>query len=202
MSGVIGETSPADEAFKSSLWWLQRAATVLNTSVSNNLCITATPYSLYPSRIRSSHHTSLESCQTFNRCSTRPSSASPSCPAALSWTPLARSPTFRTCSLANPCKKPSLSSSSSSQSQSRSLPQRTQVYAVSFPRAPNWRSEPTTLVTPPCLCIDFSRSSGYDAYDPRYDPTPNLLERRSLAIEKSMLLYIPAVVVAVSCCFS
>ena len=28
---VVGETPPADESFKSSLWWLQRAASVLNT---------------------------------------------------------------------------------------------------------------------------------------------------------------------------
>ncbi|KAJ3556900.1 hypothetical protein NM688_g1771 [Phlebia brevispora] len=32
LSAVIGETSPADESFKSSLWWLQRASAVLNTS--------------------------------------------------------------------------------------------------------------------------------------------------------------------------
>ncbi|OJT08940.1 hypothetical protein TRAPUB_150 [Trametes pubescens] len=32
LSTVIGETPPVDESFKVSLWWLQRAATVLNTS--------------------------------------------------------------------------------------------------------------------------------------------------------------------------
>ncbi|KAI6043065.1 hypothetical protein EDC04DRAFT_2866440 [Pisolithus marmoratus] len=30
LAAVVGETPPVDEAFKSSLWWLQRAATVLN----------------------------------------------------------------------------------------------------------------------------------------------------------------------------
>ena len=34
LAAAIGETPPVDEAFKSSLWWLQRAATTLNTSVS------------------------------------------------------------------------------------------------------------------------------------------------------------------------
>ncbi|KAI5124340.1 hypothetical protein M0805_008947 [Coniferiporia weirii] len=32
LAAAIGETSPVDEAFKSSLWWLQRAATTLNTN--------------------------------------------------------------------------------------------------------------------------------------------------------------------------
>ncbi|THH32998.1 hypothetical protein EUX98_g1193 [Antrodiella citrinella] len=32
LSQLIGEVPPSDESFKSSLWWLQRAATVLNTS--------------------------------------------------------------------------------------------------------------------------------------------------------------------------
>ncbi|GBE82365.1 hypothetical protein SCP_0407490 [Sparassis crispa] len=32
LSSVIGETSPLDEVFKVSMWWLQRAASVLNTS--------------------------------------------------------------------------------------------------------------------------------------------------------------------------
>lgn len=64
-----------------------------------------TLYSFYPYRIRSSLHMSPESCPMSSRCSTRPSSALPSFPAALSWTPPARSPTFRTCSLANQCKK-------------------------------------------------------------------------------------------------
>ncbi|TBU32354.1 hypothetical protein BD311DRAFT_654740 [Dichomitus squalens] len=32
LSNIIGETSPADESFKVSMWWLQRAATVLNTN--------------------------------------------------------------------------------------------------------------------------------------------------------------------------
>ncbi|KAH0830388.1 hypothetical protein J3R83DRAFT_1782 [Lanmaoa asiatica] len=30
LAGIVGETPPIDEAFKSALWWLQRAATVLN----------------------------------------------------------------------------------------------------------------------------------------------------------------------------
>ncbi|KAG6377202.1 hypothetical protein JVT61DRAFT_1255 [Boletus reticuloceps] len=30
LAGVVGETPPVDEGFKSALWWLQRAATVLN----------------------------------------------------------------------------------------------------------------------------------------------------------------------------
>ncbi|KAF8558471.1 hypothetical protein OG21DRAFT_1405181 [Imleria badia] len=30
LAGIVGETPPVDEAFKSALWWLQRAATVLN----------------------------------------------------------------------------------------------------------------------------------------------------------------------------
>ncbi|KAG9318257.1 hypothetical protein JVU11DRAFT_339 [Chiua virens] len=33
LAGIVGETPPVDEAFKSALWWLQRAATVLNTNV-------------------------------------------------------------------------------------------------------------------------------------------------------------------------
>ncbi|KAI0035754.1 hypothetical protein K488DRAFT_42648 [Vararia minispora EC-137] len=32
LSAAIGEISPVDESFKSSLWWLQRASAVLNTS--------------------------------------------------------------------------------------------------------------------------------------------------------------------------
>ncbi|KAL5511726.1 hypothetical protein ACEPAH_4944 [Sanghuangporus vaninii] len=32
LAAAIGETSPVDEAFKSSLWWLQRAAATLNTN--------------------------------------------------------------------------------------------------------------------------------------------------------------------------
>ncbi|KAJ3004568.1 hypothetical protein NUW54_g4756 [Trametes sanguinea] len=32
LSTIIGETSPTDEIFKASMWWLQRAATVLNTT--------------------------------------------------------------------------------------------------------------------------------------------------------------------------
>ena len=32
LSSIIGETPPADEFFKVSMWWLQRAATVLNTN--------------------------------------------------------------------------------------------------------------------------------------------------------------------------
>ncbi|THG95333.1 hypothetical protein EW026_g6298 [Hermanssonia centrifuga] len=32
LSAVIGETPPADESFKSSLWWLQRAVATLNTN--------------------------------------------------------------------------------------------------------------------------------------------------------------------------
>ncbi|KAI0256476.1 hypothetical protein BJV78DRAFT_1164626 [Lactifluus subvellereus] len=32
LAGAIGESAPVDESFKSSMWWLQRAATVLNTS--------------------------------------------------------------------------------------------------------------------------------------------------------------------------
>jgi len=32
LSAAIGETSPVEEAFKSSLWWLQRAAQALNTN--------------------------------------------------------------------------------------------------------------------------------------------------------------------------
>jgi len=32
LSAAIGETSPVDEAFKSSIWWLQRAANTLNIS--------------------------------------------------------------------------------------------------------------------------------------------------------------------------
>jgi len=32
MSAAIGEISPVDESFKSSLWWLQRSAAVLNTN--------------------------------------------------------------------------------------------------------------------------------------------------------------------------
>ena len=34
LSAAIGESAPVDESFKSSLWWLQRAAAVLNTNVS------------------------------------------------------------------------------------------------------------------------------------------------------------------------
>ncbi|KAG6379129.1 hypothetical protein JVT61DRAFT_11566 [Boletus reticuloceps] len=30
LAGIVGETPPVDEGFKSALWWLQRAATVLN----------------------------------------------------------------------------------------------------------------------------------------------------------------------------
>ncbi|KAN0128472.1 hypothetical protein V8E53_013679 [Lactarius tabidus] len=32
LAGAIGECAPVDESFKSSMWWLQRAATVLNTN--------------------------------------------------------------------------------------------------------------------------------------------------------------------------
>ncbi|KAI0747987.1 hypothetical protein C8Q80DRAFT_1102878 [Daedaleopsis nitida] len=32
LSTIIGETSPVDESFKISMWWLQRAATTLNTT--------------------------------------------------------------------------------------------------------------------------------------------------------------------------
>jgi hypothetical protein len=32
LAGAIGESAPVDEAFKASMWWLQRAATVLNTN--------------------------------------------------------------------------------------------------------------------------------------------------------------------------
>ncbi|TFK54827.1 hypothetical protein OE88DRAFT_1622996 [Heliocybe sulcata] len=32
LAAAVGETSPVDETFKSSLWWLQRAASVLNTN--------------------------------------------------------------------------------------------------------------------------------------------------------------------------
>ncbi|KAI0670515.1 hypothetical protein C8Q78DRAFT_975321 [Trametes maxima] len=32
LSTIIGETSPVDESFKVSMWWLQRAATALNTT--------------------------------------------------------------------------------------------------------------------------------------------------------------------------
>ncbi|TDL27270.1 hypothetical protein BD410DRAFT_713619 [Rickenella mellea] len=32
LAGAIGETSPVEEAFNQSLWWLQRAATALNTN--------------------------------------------------------------------------------------------------------------------------------------------------------------------------
>jgi len=32
LAGAIGESAPVDESFKSSMWWLQRAAAVLNTS--------------------------------------------------------------------------------------------------------------------------------------------------------------------------
>lgn len=32
LSTIIGETSPVDESFKVSMWWLQRAATALNTN--------------------------------------------------------------------------------------------------------------------------------------------------------------------------
>ncbi|KAH8117243.1 hypothetical protein DFH11DRAFT_1724294 [Phellopilus nigrolimitatus] len=32
LAAAIGETSPVEEAFKSSLWWLQRASTTLNTN--------------------------------------------------------------------------------------------------------------------------------------------------------------------------
>lgn len=33
LGGYIGESAPEGETFKSSLWWLQRAATVLKTNV-------------------------------------------------------------------------------------------------------------------------------------------------------------------------
>jgi len=32
LSSIVGETSPLDESFKISMWWLQRAASTLNTS--------------------------------------------------------------------------------------------------------------------------------------------------------------------------
>jgi hypothetical protein len=32
LAAIIGETPPSDESFKSSLWWLQRAASALNTN--------------------------------------------------------------------------------------------------------------------------------------------------------------------------
>ncbi|KAH9966428.1 hypothetical protein BC827DRAFT_1175740 [Russula dissimulans] len=32
LAGAIGESAPVDESFKSSMWWLKRAATVLNTN--------------------------------------------------------------------------------------------------------------------------------------------------------------------------
>ncbi|KAF8275245.1 hypothetical protein EI94DRAFT_1825216 [Lactarius quietus] len=32
LAGAIGESAPVDESFKSSMWWLQRASTVLNTN--------------------------------------------------------------------------------------------------------------------------------------------------------------------------
>ncbi|KZS99162.1 hypothetical protein SISNIDRAFT_448024 [Sistotremastrum niveocremeum HHB9708] len=32
LAAAVGETSPVEESFKSSLWWLQRAATTLNTN--------------------------------------------------------------------------------------------------------------------------------------------------------------------------
>ncbi|EPQ58070.1 hypothetical protein GLOTRDRAFT_104018 [Gloeophyllum trabeum ATCC 11539] len=32
LAAAVGETSPVDESFKSSLWWLQRAASILNTN--------------------------------------------------------------------------------------------------------------------------------------------------------------------------
>jgi len=32
LAGALGETPPADESFKSTLWWLQRAASVLNAN--------------------------------------------------------------------------------------------------------------------------------------------------------------------------
>ncbi|KAH9060084.1 hypothetical protein EDB87DRAFT_1562339 [Lactarius vividus] len=32
LAGAIGESAPVDESFKSSMWWLQRAAAVLNTN--------------------------------------------------------------------------------------------------------------------------------------------------------------------------
>jgi len=32
LAGAIGESAPVDESFKSSMWWLQRAAQVLNTN--------------------------------------------------------------------------------------------------------------------------------------------------------------------------
>lgn len=34
LGAIVGETSPVEEAFKSSLWWLHRCATVINTRVS------------------------------------------------------------------------------------------------------------------------------------------------------------------------
>jgi len=40
LTAAIGESAPVDESFKASIWWLQRAATVLNTKVS----ISATYY--------------------------------------------------------------------------------------------------------------------------------------------------------------
>ena len=32
LAAALGETPPVDESFKSTLWWLQRAASVLNPS--------------------------------------------------------------------------------------------------------------------------------------------------------------------------
>ncbi|KAJ3475949.1 hypothetical protein NLI96_g11487 [Meripilus lineatus] len=32
LSSLIGETPPVDDSFKSSLWWLQRASSTLNTN--------------------------------------------------------------------------------------------------------------------------------------------------------------------------
>jgi hypothetical protein len=34
----VGETPPVDESFKSSIWWLQRTATTLNTNVCDCFC--------------------------------------------------------------------------------------------------------------------------------------------------------------------
>jgi hypothetical protein len=34
LSGNIGDISPLDEAFSTTIWWLQRASLVLDTTVS------------------------------------------------------------------------------------------------------------------------------------------------------------------------
>lgn len=42
LSAVVGETSPNDETFKTSLWWLQRSAALLRPDVceyDENSCI-------------------------------------------------------------------------------------------------------------------------------------------------------------------